>query len=193
MVKKLFLSAGALFLIVASACARVSVTVSDTTMTLSAAVAAVSDTAKATPVAAPSTAHGHDPSVNTLTGGFSIDVFRDCGLGRSIVRLLIAGLSGFLNRRLGRLRDDAQLLREYCLQVRELFQTEVEIRQNRIMKALTLVTTLCLPLSLVAGWYGMNFTGMPELGWKYGYPAVIVVSVLIVSLCLWIMKKKKFW
>ena len=77
--------------------------------------------------------------------------------------------------------------------MRELFQTEVEIRQNRIMKALTLVTTLCLPLSLVAGWYGMNFTGMPELGWKYGYPAVIVVSVLIVSLCLWIMKKKKFW
>ena len=98
-----------------------------------------------------------------------------------------------LSRRLGRLRDDAQLLREYCLQVRELFQTEVEIRQNRIMKALTLVTTLCLPLSLVAGWYGMNFTGMPELSWKYGYPAVIVVSVLIVSLCLWIMKKKKFW
>ena len=96
-----------------------------------------------------------------------------------------------LSRRLGRLRDDAQLLREYCLQVRELFQTEVEIRQNRIMKALTLVTTLCLPLSLVAGWYGMNFTGMPELGWKYGYPAVIAVSVLIVSLCLWIMKKKK--
>ena len=77
MVKKLFLSAGALFLIVASACARVSVTVSDTTMTLSAAVAAVSDTAKATPAAAPSTAHGHDPSVNTLTGGFAIDYLTD--------------------------------------------------------------------------------------------------------------------
>lgn len=98
-----------------------------------------------------------------------------------------------LSRRLGRLRDDAQLLREYCLQVRELFQTEVDVRQNRIMKTLTVVTTLFLPLSLVAGWYGMNFAGMPELGWKYGYPAVIVVSVLIVILSLWIMKKKKFW
>ena len=96
-------------------------------------------------------------------------------------------------KRLGRLRDEDQLLREYCLQVRELFQAQVDIRQNRIMQILTVVTTLSLPLSLVAGWYGMNFVGMPELGGKYGYPAVIAVSVLIVILCLWIMKKKKFW
>lgn len=98
-----------------------------------------------------------------------------------------------LGKRMGRLRDEAQLVREYCLQVRELFQAEVDIRQNRIMQILTVVTTLCLPLSLVAGWYGMNFRGMPELTWQYGYPAVILVSVLIVILCLWIMKKKKFW
>ena len=98
-----------------------------------------------------------------------------------------------LAKRLGRLRDEAQLLREHCLQVRELFQSEVDIRQNRIMQILTVVTTLCLPLSLVAGWYGMNFQGMPELQWRYGYPAVIVVSIVIVAVSLWIMKKKKFW
>ena len=39
----------------------------------------------------------------------------------------------------------------------------------------------------------MNFTGMPELTWKYGYPAAIAVSVGIVILSLWICKKKKFW
>ena len=39
----------------------------------------------------------------------------------------------------------------------------------------------------------MNFTGMPELSWKYGYPAVIVVSLSIVLISLWICKKKKFW
>ena len=61
------------------------------------------------------------------------------------------------------------------------------------MKILTIVTTVFLPLSLVVGWYGMNFINMPELTWKYGYPAIIVISVLIVALCLWIMKKKKFW
>lgn len=98
-----------------------------------------------------------------------------------------------LGKRLSRLRDESQLLREYCLQIRELFQAEIDIRQNRIMKILTVVTTLCLPLSLVAGWYGMNFTGMPELSWRYGYPAVIVVSLAIVAWCLWIMKRKKFW
>lgn len=88
--------------------------------------------------------------------------------------------------------NEAQLLREYCLQVRELFQAEIDIRQNRIMKILTIVTTIFLPLSLLAGWYGMNFTGMPELTWKYGYPAVIAVSILVVAVCLWIMKKKNF-
>lgn len=98
-----------------------------------------------------------------------------------------------LEKRLARLRDEAQLLREYCLQVRELFQAELDIRQNRIMKILTIVTTVFLPLSLVAGWYGMNFVGMPELSWAYGYPAVIAASVAIVLLTLWIMKKKKFW
>lgn len=61
------------------------------------------------------------------------------------------------------------------------------------MKILTVVTTIFLPLSLVAGRYGMNFVNLPELAWKYGYPAVIAVSVLIVSACLWVMEKKKFW
>lgn len=96
-------------------------------------------------------------------------------------------------QRVGRLQAEAQALREYGLQVRELFQAEIDIRQNRIMKILTIVTTIFLPLSLVAGWYGMNFANMPELTWKYGYPLVIAFSVLVVLVCLWVMKKKKFW
>ena len=98
-----------------------------------------------------------------------------------------------VEKRLGRLKDEAQTLREYGLQVRELFQAEIDIRQNRIMKILTIVTTIFLPLSLVAGWYGMNFADMLELTWKYGYPAVIGASILVVLACLWIMKKKRFW
>lgn len=98
-----------------------------------------------------------------------------------------------VEKRIGRLNSEAQTLREYGIQLRELFQAEIDIRQNRIMKILTVVTTIFLPLSLVAGWYGMNFVNMPELTWKYGYLAIILVSVLIVGLCLWIMKKKKFW
>ena len=96
-------------------------------------------------------------------------------------------------QQVGRLQAEAQALREYGIQVRELFQAEIDIRQNRIMKILTIVTTIFLPLTLVAGWYGMNFAHMPELTWQYGYPAVIVVSVAVVLVCLWVMKKKKFW
>ena len=66
--------------------------------------------------------------------------------------------------------------------MQSLFQAEIDIRQNRIMKILTVVTTIFLPLSLLVGWYGMNFAGMPELTWRYGYPAVIVVSLVIVLL-----------
>lgn len=98
-----------------------------------------------------------------------------------------------VEKRLGRLLEEAKALREYGLQLREMFQAEMDLQQNRIMKILTIVTTIFLPLSLVAGWYGMNFTGMVELTWKYGYPAVIVASALIVLLCLYLMKKKKFW
>ena len=53
---------------------------------------------------------------------------------------------------------------------------EIDIRQNGIMKILTIVTTIFLPLSLLAGWYGMNFAGMKELSWKYGYEAVIEIG-----------------
>lgn len=98
-----------------------------------------------------------------------------------------------LEKRVNRLLSETQLLREYCMQIRGLFQSEVDIRQNRTMKILTVVTTLFLPLTLVTGWYGMNFANMPELDWEYGYPAVIGVSVLVIIISLWICKKKKFW
>ena len=78
------------------------------------------------------------------------------------------------------------------MQVQDVYQSEIGIRQNDVMKVLTIVTTVFLPLTLIAGWYGMNFAHMPELAWKYGYPVVILVSVLIVAVSLYIFKKKKY-
>lgn len=90
-----------------------------------------------------------------------------------------------------RLADETQLLREYAMQVQDVYQSEIEIRQNDVMKLLAIVTTIFLPLTLIAGWYGMNFEFMPETGYKYSYPVVIILSILIVSGCLIYFKKKK--
>jgi len=90
-----------------------------------------------------------------------------------------------------RLHDHVEMLREYLLQLRELYQSQIDLQQNRVMSILTVVTTIFLPLTLIAGWYGMNFPGMPEFEWKYGYPAVIVISILIIVLEILYFKKKK--
>lgn len=91
-----------------------------------------------------------------------------------------------------RLRQETQMLREYSLQISEAYQTQIDIRQNVVMKVLTVVTAIFLPLTLIAGWYGMNFKKMPELHWDYGYLYVFLLSIMVVVGCLWIFKRKKF-
>ncbi len=88
--------------------------------------------------------------------------------------------------------DSVVSLRDYTMQVRDLYHAQLEVRQNRIMTLLTVVTTIFMPLTLIAGWYGMNFRYMPELNWRLGYPIVIVLSILIVVFCLIFFKKKKW-
>ncbi len=100
---------------------------------------------------------------------------------------------GNFSGRIGRLQQEAQSLREYAMQVQDVYHSEISIHQNDIMKLLTVVTTIFLPLTLIAGWYGMNFYNMPELEWKYGYPVIAGISLLIVVVCLWFFRKKKFF
>ena len=90
-----------------------------------------------------------------------------------------------------RLHNHVEMLREYLIQIRELYQSRTAEQQNRIMTMLTVITTVFLPLTLIAGWYGMNFPNMPELHWRYGYAVVIGLSVLIVTLEILYFKKKK--
>ncbi|MEG1798768.1 MAG: CorA family divalent cation transporter [Synergistaceae bacterium] len=92
-----------------------------------------------------------------------------------------------------RLRGETQMLREYAGQISEIYQAQIDIYQNKVMKILTVVTTIFLPLSLLAGWYGMNFKYMPELAWPYSYPLLAAASAAIVVLSLYILKKRNFW
>ena len=93
--------------------------------------------------------------------------------------------------KIARLSANAQLLRDSLVQVREAYMAALDYNANRIMKVFTVVTTVFLPLTLIVGWYGMNFRYMLELSSPYGYPAVIVLSVLVVALCLLFFRKKK--
>jgi len=96
----------------------------------------------------------------------------------------------FTNR-INRLYQGVNNLRDYVTQVREAYQAQVDINQNTLMKLFTVVTTIFLPLTLIVGWYGMNFN-MPEYGWSYGYPLVIIISISIVVTCV-IWFKKNNW
>ena len=98
-----------------------------------------------------------------------------------------------LGRQLDRLSARLESLQDHSLQLHSLYQEGIDIRQNSVMQWLTVVTTIVMPLTFVTGWYGMNFVGMPELTWKYGYPVVIIVSIVTVGISLWVCKKKKFW
>ena len=95
--------------------------------------------------------------------------------------------------RVERLQNHVHLLRENVLQIRELYQSMQDARQNKIMAVITIVTTIFLPLTLITGWYGMNFVYMPELQWRYGYFVVIMTSLIIVIAEIIYFKKKKFF
>lgn len=97
-----------------------------------------------------------------------------------------------LKNRIERLNNNVLHLRDYVTQVREAYQAQVDISLNHIMKLFTVITAIFLPLTLIAGWYGMNFTHMPELKWVYGYPAVIILSILVAVLSLAYFKKHHY-
>ena len=97
----------------------------------------------------------------------------------------------FINRA-ERLHEESMSLRDYTMQLRDLYKAYLDIKQNRIMTVLTVVTTIFMPLTLIVGWYGMNFKYMPELNYEWSYPVVIVLSIMIVVLSLVFFKKKKW-
>ena len=123
-----------------------------------------------------------------------------CDFASSLLEDAEEQLSGHSKKRLNHflrkvenLRGETRMLHEYATQISSEYQAQVDIDQNRVMKVLTIVTAIFLPLSLIAGWYGMNFPNMPLLGWRYGYITVAAVSALVVALLIWYFKRKKWF
>ena len=93
--------------------------------------------------------------------------------------------------RMERLADRSTYLRDYTVQLSDIYQMKLEDKQNGIMTVLTVVSTIFMPLTLIVGWYGMNFKYMPELDYPIAYPIVGVVCILIIVASLLYFKKKK--
>ena len=74
----------------------------------------------------------------------------------------------------------------------DLYLSMVSNRLNEIMKVLTIVSTLFIPLTFLVGVYGMNFRRMPELEWKYGYALIWLLMIVIVLAMIFFIRKKKW-
>lgn len=75
----------------------------------------------------------------------------------------------------------------------DLYNSSIGNAMNEIMKVLTTISTIFIPLSFIAGLYGMNFAHMPELNWKYGYYTTLGIMIAIVLGMVAYFKRKKWW
>lgn len=95
---------------------------------------------------------------------------------------------GIISDRADRLMGRTMYLLDYVSQVRETYQGMVAEQQNENMRFLTMISSIFFPLTLITGWYGMNFQNMPELA--NGYPFVICLSIVVVVILYIVCKKK---
>lgn len=96
---------------------------------------------------------------------------------------------GTIADRADRLMGRTAHLLEYAQQVRDAYQSQVDAEQNKNMQFLTVVSTIFFPLTLITGWFGMNFKDMPGL--EHGYPGVCALSLIVVVFCILFFKRKK--
>lgn len=88
--------------------------------------------------------------------------------------------------------DVVESLREVASSVHDLYMAAISNRMNEVMKFLTIIGTIFIPLTFVAGIYGMNFTNMPELEWQYGYPAAMG-AMLVIGIALVLYFQRRGW
>jgi magnesium transporter len=92
--------------------------------------------------------------------------------------------------------DNIENYRDMILGLHDMYMSHISNRMNEVMKVLTIIATIFIPLTFVAGIYGMNFSpesspyNMPELSWYWGYPASLVLMVIIAVLMIVYFKRK---
>jgi magnesium transporter len=88
--------------------------------------------------------------------------------------------------------DTVETFRDMVSGMLDIYLSSISNRMNAVMKVLTIIATIFIPLTFIAGVYGMNFKIIPELEWKWGYGAVWLV-MLIVAACMLVYFRRKKW
>lgn len=88
--------------------------------------------------------------------------------------------------------DTVETFRDILSGLLDIYLSTISNRTNEVMKVLTIIATLFMPLTFIAGLYGMNFHYMPELNWRWGYPAVLTLMLLVIGGMLVFFRRKKW-
>lgn len=88
--------------------------------------------------------------------------------------------------------DAVETFRDMLSGMLDIYLSSISNRLNEVMKVLTIIATIFMPLTLISGIYGMNFRRMPELEWPWGYPLVIAIMVAIALTMVFYFRKRKW-
>jgi magnesium transporter len=88
--------------------------------------------------------------------------------------------------------DSVETFREMLSSMLDIYLSSLSNRLNQVMKVLTIIATIFIPLTFLAGVYGMNFEFMPELKWHWGYPFILSLMISIGCVMLVLFKRKKW-
>ena len=91
-----------------------------------------------------------------------------------------------------RVIDSVEDFREILASMVDIYLSSVSNKMNDIMKVLTVIATIFIPLTFIAGVYGMNFDYMPELQWRWGYPAILLFMATVGTIMFSYFKKKRW-
>jgi magnesium transporter len=88
--------------------------------------------------------------------------------------------------------DTVETFRDMLSGMLDIYLSTISNRLNEVMKVLTIIATIFMPLTFIAGVYGMNFKYMPELEWRWGYFGILGIMLVVALLMLRYFKNKKW-
>ncbi len=88
--------------------------------------------------------------------------------------------------------DTAETFRDMISGMLDIYMSSISNKMNEVMKVLTIFAAIFIPLTFIAGVYGMNFSVMPELNWNWGYPMALIIMISVATIMLIYFKRKKW-